>query len=70
MQFMEKRMKEKNELINDISNKCLKLITNNKVNMVNLAYKMGIRTIDLYNILLNNSLDISIYLKLYLLLQK
>ncbi len=63
-------MKEKNELINDISNKCLKLITNNKVNMVNLAYKMGIRTIDLYNILLNNSLDISIYLKLYLLLQK
>ena len=38
--------------------------------MVDIAYKMGIKTIDLYNILLNNNEDISIYLKLYLLLQK
>lgn len=63
-------MKEKNDFITNISNICLKLIASNKINMVDIAYKMGIRTIDLYNILLNNNEDISIYLKLYLLLQK
>lgn len=63
-------MKEKNNFITNISNICLKLIASNKINMVDIAYKMGIRTIDLYNILLNNNEDISIYLKLYLLLQK
>ena len=63
-------MKEKNDFIANISNRCLKLIASNKINMVDIAYKMGIRTIDLYNILLNNNEDISIYLKLYLLLQK
>lgn len=63
-------MKEKNDFIINISNRCLKLIASNKINMVDIAYKMGIRTIDLYNILLNNNEDISIYLKLYLLLQK
>ena len=63
-------MKEKNDCITNISNRCLKLIASNKINMVDIAYKMGIRTIDLYNILLNNNEDISIYLKLYLLLQK
>lgn len=67
---MEKLMKEKNDFITNISNRCLKLIASNKINMVDIAYKMGIRTIDLYNILLNNNEDISIYLKLYLLLQK
>ena len=67
---MEKLMKEKNDFITNISNRCLKLISSNKINMVDIAYKMGIRTIDLYNILLNNNEDISIYLKLYLLLQK
>lgn len=67
---MEKLMKEKNNFITNISNRCLKLIASNKINMVDIAYKMGIRTIDLYNILLNNNEDISIYLKLYLLLQK
>ena len=41
-----------------------------KMKIVDIAYKMGIRTIDLYNILLNNNEYISIYLKLYLLLQK
>ena len=63
-------MKEKNDFITNISNRCLKLIASNTINMVDIAYKMGIRTIDLYNILLNNNEDISIYLKLYLLLQK
>lgn len=63
-------MKEKNDFITNISNICIKLIASNKINMVDIAYKMGIRTIDLYNILLNNNEDISIYLKLYLLLQK
>ena len=63
-------MKEKIDFITNISNRCLKLIASNKINMVDIAYKMGIRTIDLYNILLNNNEDISIYLKLYLLLQK
>lgn len=63
-------MKEKNDFITNISNRCLKLIASNKINMVDISYKMGIRTIDLYNILLNNNEDISIYLKLYLLLQK
>ena len=63
-------MKEKNDFITNIANRCLKLIASNKINMVDIAYKMGIRTIDLYNILLNNNEDISIYLKLYLLLQK
>ena len=63
-------MKEKNDFITNISNRCLKLIASNKINMVDIEYKMGIRTIDLYNILLNNNEDISIYLKLYLLLQK
>ena len=63
-------MKEKNDFITNIYNRCLKLIASNKINMVDIAYKMGIRTIDLYNILLNNNEDISIYLKLYLLLQK
>ena len=67
---MEKLMKEKNDFITNISNRCLKLIASNKINVVDIAYKMGIRTIDLYNILLNNNEDISIYLKLYLLLQK
>lgn len=67
---MVKLMKEKNDFITNISNRCLKLIASNKINMVYIAYKMGIRTIDLYNILLNNNEDISIYLKLYLLLQK
>ncbi len=67
---MQKLMKEKNDFITNISNRCLKLIASNKINMVDIAYKMGIRTIDLYNILLNNNEDISIYLKLYLLLQK
>ena len=63
-------MKEKNDFITNISDRCLKLIASNKVSMADIAYKMGIRTIDLYNILLNNNEDISIYLKLYLLLQK
>ena len=67
---IKKLMKEKNDFITNISNRCLKLIASNKINMVDIAYKMGIRTIDLYNILLNNNEDISIYLKLYLLLQK
>ena len=67
---MEKKKKKKNDFITNISNRCLKLIASNKINMVDIAYKMGIRTIDLYNILLNNNEDISIYLKLYLLLQK
>ena len=53
-------MKEKNDFITNISNRCLKLIASNKINMVDIAYKMGIRTIDLYNILLNNNEDISI----------
>ena len=48
-------MKEKNDFITNISNRCLKLIASNKINMVDIAYKMGIRTIDLYNILLNNN---------------
>ena len=54
---MEKLMKEKNDFITNISNRCLKLIASNKINMVDIAYKMGIRTIDLYNILLNNNED-------------
>ena len=64
---MEKLMKEKNDFITNISNRCLKLIASNKINMVDIAYKMGFRTIDLYNILLNNNYDINIYLKINLL---
>ena len=48
---MEKLMKEKNDFITNISNRCLKLIASNKINMVDIAYKMGIRTIDLYKTL-------------------
>ena len=62
-------MKDKNEYVNKLINECLKIIVNNKVKMIDLAFEMGINLIDLYKLFVDYNHDLSCYLELLYLLQ-